>query len=645
VKILSNIHSVDDLRALQPDQLPKLAEEIRAFLIEGVSRHGGHLAPSLGSVDLTLSLHYIFNTPEDKIVWDVGHQAYTHKILTGRRERFDSLRQYKGISGFPRVGESEFDTLSVGHASTSISAGLGMAHARDLKKEKYKVVSIIGDGSLSGGLAFEGLNNLGTCSTDMIVVLNDNEMSISKNVGALSRYLTRVITDKNFNRIKSDIWGLLGHFSNVGKGIRSIVRNVDDTLKHLVIPGKFFEDMGLRYLGPVNGHDIKEMNEVFKFCRDNTSGPVLVHVQTKKGKGYSFAEDNATKFHGVGSFSPETGETKKSNSDIPTYSEVFGDTIVDLAQKDSTIVAITAAMPDGTKLTKFKQAFPERFFDVGIAEGHAVTFAAGLALSGYKPVVALYSTFLQRAYDHIIHDIALDNLNVIFAIDRAGLVGDDGPTHHGAFDISFLRTIPNVTILAPRDENELRNMLYTALVHLKGPVFIRYPRGAGRGCGFDKKYVPMQNNKPYLVKKGADCAFLTAGHMFNLAEKVSRKLDETGVKCALYDARYLKPLNEEAYVEIFKQYRHVVTFEANTVAGGYGSSILEIIHNANLEVIPAVLRVGYPDAFVTHGKIDLLHKEIGLDTESVAQRVQDFLQQEQGNLISHISPEGLEGIL
>ena len=488
-------------------------------MIEVVSHTGGHLAPSLGTVELTLALHYCFNSPEDKLIWDVGHQAYCHKIITGRKDRFNTLRQFNGISGFPRTSESEHDILSVGHASTSISGALGFAMGRDILQKKQSVIAIIGDGALTGGLALEGLNNLGSKNTSMTVILNDNEMSISRNVGALSRYLTRVITDKRYTRIKSEIWGLLGG-SNVGKSIRSIMRGIDDALKHLVIPGKLFEDMGLRYLGPIDGHNIPEMIEVFNSIK-NLPSPQLVHIVTRKGKGYSFAEKDAIKYHGISCFSRDTGEVTKASGKPPTYSEIFGRTMIELASKRSDIVAITAAMPDGTKLTQFSKEFPDRFFDVGIAEGHAVTFAAGLAHQGLRPVIAVYSTFVQRAFDQIMHDVALDKLNVVICLDRAGLVGDDGPTHHGMFDLSFLRSVPGLTIMAPRDENQLRNMLYTAVNSINGPVCIRYPRGCGLGVPIDNEF-QIVSPVPEVIRQGQDLAIVSIGDFFSIANSVCK---------------------------------------------------------------------------------------------------------------------------
>lgn len=621
-KLLDTINSPADLKRLPIGKLPLLAEEIRDFIIETVSHTGGHLAPSLGTVELTLALHYCFNSPEDKLIWDVGHQAYCHKILTGRKDRFKTLRQYDGISGFPRVSESEHDALSVGHASTSISAALGMALGRDILKKRHSVIAIIGDGALSGGLAFEGLNNLGSKNTNMTVILNDNEMSISPNVGALSRYLTRVITDKRYTRIKTEIWERLGG-TNVGKSIRSIMRGVDDALKHMVIPGKFFEDMGLRYLGPVDGHNIPEMVEVFQSIR-NLPSPQLVHIITKKGKGYSFAEKDAIKYHGISCFSRITGDVIKAQVQPPTYSEIFGKTIVELAKNRSNVVAITAAMPDGTKLSQFSKEYPDRFFDVGIAEGHAVTFAAGLALQGLHPVIALYSTFVQRAFDQIMHDVALDKLNVLICIDRAGLVGDDGPTHHGMFDISFLRTVPGLTIMAPRDENQLRHMLYTAIDCIKGPVCIRYPRGCGLGIKIDTDFKQIEGI-PEILRQGQDIAIVSIGDFYATASSVCERLIMAGFNPTLVDARYAKPLNEEFYHHLLAAHHYIITMENNSISGGFGSSLLELAHSLDIEV-PRFLRLGLPDDFVCHGDYHQIFKTLKLDTDSITEQIIQFVK-------------------
>lgn len=628
MSLLESINSPADLRRLSIDKLSQVASELRDLMISVVSQNGGHLASNLGTVELSIALHYAYATPYDKIIWDVGHQAYAHKILTGRRDAFSSLRQYNGLSGFPRRGESEYDVLSVGHASTSISAALGMAAARDLKEEKYSVVAVIGDGSLSGGLALEGLNNLGSSNTNLTVVLNDNEMSISRNVGALSRYLTRMMTDKRYNRLKSEIWELLGSLSNVGKGIRSLVSGIDDALKHLLIPGKLFEDMGLRYIGPFDGHDTAGLIEVFRAVRNISKQPVLVHVLTKKGKGYGFAENDSTKFHGIGCFSPMTGTIPSTPNKAPTFSDVFGSTIVELADQNPNIVTITAAMCEGTRLNRFKEKFPTRFFDVGIAEEHAVTFAAGLALQGMKPFVALYSTFLQRAYDQIMHDIALDKVPVVFCIDRAGLVGDDGPTHHGMFDISFLRTVPGACIMAPRDESQLRNMLYTAAKNQNGPSFIRYPRGVGLGAPIDSPMSELPIGIPELVSEGdSECALISVGDMYKLSLEIQKRLTKCGISPTLIDARFVKPLDLQSYAEIFEKYHSIITLENNSLAGGFGSAILELVSSLDLPNPPRILRIGLPDEFITHGETALLHKELGLDPDSVTKKVCKFLDE------------------
>lgn len=619
-KLIKKIDSPSDLRKLPLKKLSELSNEIRDLMIDVVSHTGGHLAPSLGTVELTLALHYCYNTPEDKLVWDVGHQTYTHKLITGRRDLFKTLRQMNGISGFPRISESEYDAFSVGHASTSISAALGMARGRDLLKENHSVVAIIGDGSLGGGLAFEGLNNLGTSFTNMTVVLNDNEMSISKNVGALSKYLTRIMTDKRYNKIKKEIWELLGG-TNVGKSIRNFLSGFDDALKHMVIPGKLFEDMGIRYLGPIDGHNIEEMVEVFRSLKKYADGPQLVHIITKKGKGFKFAENDATKYHGIGCFSRDTGDVIKLPSKIPTYSEIFGKTMIELAQKHSDIVAITAAMRDGTKLKEFSTMFPDRFFDVGIAESHAVTFAAGLALKGLRPVVVLYSTFLQRTYDQIMHDVALDNLHVIFCIDRAGLVGDDGPTHHGMFDLSFVRTVPGAVIMAPRDENQLRHMINTAITKVDGPVFIRYPRGCGIGVEIDNNLSEIPVGLPETIEKGSAVALISIGDIYKTAIETANLLKEYGIKPTIVDARFAKPLDENFYKNIFSKHNLIVTLENNTLTGGFGSAILELANSIALKKTPSIMRIGLPDSFVGHGDGKLLFEKLNLTPNKIAGKI------------------------
>jgi 1-deoxy-D-xylulose-5-phosphate synthase len=627
VKFLDTIHSPADLRKLPVNALPHLAKEIREFMIDVVSKTGGHLAPSLGAVELTIALHYVYDMPGDKIVWDVGHQAYTHKILTGRNTEFHTLRQFGGISGFPRMAESEYDSSTAGHASASISTALGIALGRDLRKEQHAVIAVIGDGALSGGLSFEGLNNLGAHDTNLTVVLNDNEMSISRNVGALSRYLTRVITDKRYYKIKGEIWDLLGNLSNVGKSIRTVVSSIDDSLKHLLIPGKLFQDMGIRYLGPIDGHDIPAMLDVFNSVKEHSKGPVIVHLLTKKGKGFSFAEENATKYHGIGCFSVSTGETVKCPGKTASYSEVFGKALVELGKIHPEIVAITAAMRDGTGLVEFSKEFPERFFDVGIAESHAVTFAAGLARKGIRPVVAIYSTFLQRSLDQIIHDVALDSLPVIFAIDRAGLVGDDGPTHHGVFDLSYLRCIPNAVIMAPRNECELRNMLFTALSHAKGPTFIRYPRGCGPGTPLDTPFTTLPVGLPEVTRLGTGCAIIAVGDFNRTANDAAALLRSDTITPTIVDAKFIKPLDRDFYLRLFSEHTHIITLENNSVRGGFGSALLECAAEAHLKKIPKFLPLGLPDVFIQHGEMEQLCASVGLDPVSVAKKIRAFVKE------------------
>jgi 1-deoxy-D-xylulose-5-phosphate synthase len=626
-RLLDNVNSPSDLKKLQISQLPDLASEIREMMIETVSKCGGHLAPSLGTVELTIALHYCYNSPDDKIIWDVGHQAYTHKILTGRKDQFQTLRQQNGISGFPKRTESPHDALTVGHASTSISAGLGMAEAHKLLGEKNAVIAVIGDGALSGGLAFEGLNNLGSSKSSMMVILNDNEMSISPNVGALSRYLTRVLTDKRYNKIKKEIWNRLSG-SNVGKSILNVVSSIDDALKHIVIPGKLFEDMGLRYFGPVDGHNIAGLIDIFRSVKDLPEARVLIHVITKKGKGYSFAESDATKYHGISSFSRETGDVIKFAAAAPTYSEVFGKTIIDLARTHKEIVAITAAMRDGTKLVDFSKEFPERFFDVGIAESHAVTFAAGLALKGLRPVVALYSTFTQRAYDQIVHDIAIEKLPVVFCLDRAGLVGDDGPTHHGLFDLSFLRSVPGAVIMAPSNEAELKDMMFTAVEYTNGPTFIRYPRGSGVGAPLDTPYKKIKIGVPEVVREGNGIAVVSIGDCLGRAVKVCDILENEGVCPQLIDARFAKPLDTTFYNQLFKNFEIIITIENNSKCGGFGSAVLEKAYESKLAIIPRIMIFGFPDEFMSHGEVESLLRSSELDAKSIADQILKYVNSE-----------------
>lgn len=623
--LLDKINSPADVKKLSDEQLKQLAAEIRQLLIKVISHTGGHLAPNLGVVELTLALHKVFNTPQDKLVFDVGHQAYIHKIITGRREQFPTLRQYGGLSGFPKRCESEHDAFGTGHSSTSISAALGMAAARDLQGEDYNVVAIIGDGSMTGGMAFEALNNAGTLHKKMVVVLNDNEMSISKNVGAMSDYLYHLRTGETYNKIKNDIEGWLKNME-FGTDVLKAIRRLKGSVKYLMVPTSIFEELGFTYLGPVDGHDIHGLIEVLQAAK-KIDGPVMVHVLTKKGKGYKPAEESPNKFHGTGPFEIATGK-KITNPAAPiSYTEVFGKTITELADSDKKIVGLTAAMPDGTGLNIFAQAHPDRFFDVGIAEQHAVTAAAGMAAAGMKPVTAIYSTFMQRAYDSILHDICMQKLHVTMCLDRAGLVGDDGYTHHGVFDYAYLRSIPNMTIMAPKDENELRHMLKTAL-SFNGPISVRYPRGSGVGVDITEPMHELPIGKAEVLREGTELCFWAIGSMVQSAVQAADKLKEQGIDAGVVNMRFAKPLDKELLIEHAKRYGKIVTLEEGVLAGGVGSEVLEILDDAGLLQQCAVLRLGIPDEFVTHGDKKLLFRDLGLDTDAIVQKAAAFVKGE-----------------
>ena len=623
--LLDKINSPADVKKLSDEQLKQLAAEIRQLLIKVISHTGGHLAPNLGVVELTLALHKVFNTPQDKLVFDVGHQAYIHKIITGRREQFPTLRQYGGLSGFPKRCESEHDAFGTGHSSTSISAALGMAAARDLQGEDYNVVAIIGDGSMTGGMAFEALNNAGTLHKKMVVVLNDNEMSISKNVGAMSDYLYHLRTGETYNKIKNDIEGWLKNME-FGTDVLKAIRRLKGSVKYLMVPTSIFEELGFTYLGPVDGHDIHGLIEVLQAAK-KIDGPVMVHVLTKKGKGYKPAEESPNKFHGTGPFEIATGK-KITNPAAPiSYTEVFGKTITELADSDKKVVGLTAAMPDGTGLNIFAQAHPDRFFDVGIAEQHAVTAAAGMAAAGMKPVTAIYSTFMQRAYDSILHDICMQKLHVTMCLDRAGLVGDDGYTHHGVFDYAYLRSIPNMTIMAPKDENELRHMLKTAL-SFNGPISVRYPRGSGVGVDITEPMHELPIGKAEVLRDGTELCFWAIGSMVQSAVQAADKLKEQGIDAGVVNMRFAKPLDKELLIEHAKRYGKLVTLEEGVLAGGVGSEVLEILDDAGLLQQCAVLRLGIPDEFVTHGDKKLLFRDLGLDTDAIVQKAAAFVKGE-----------------
>ena len=601
----------------------KLAAEIRELLIDTVSHTGGHLAPNLGVVELTLAIHRVFDTPKDKIVFDVGHQSYVHKIVTGRADRFHTLRTKDGISGFPKIKESEHDSFGTGHSSTSISAALGMALARDMNGEDHQVLAVIGDGSMTGGQAFEALNHAGNTDAHMIVILNDNEMSIAKNVGALSEYLSKARVASSYNKIKQDAETFLKQIPAVGDKAFKTVKKMKDGLSYLLVsPGMVFEELGFHYYGPIDGHNIELLTEMLTKAK-HREGPVLVHVLTKKGKGYKPAEEHADLFHGVGPFCVETGKVHKKPS-APSYTSVFSDALIALAEKDVDIIGITAAMPEGTGLKKFSQRFPKQFFDVGIAEQHAVTLAAGLAMAGKKPVVALYSTFAQRAYDQILHDVCVQDLPVVFAIDRAGLVGEDGPTHHGVFDISYLRLIPNIVIMAPKDENELRKMLASAISY-PHPVALRYPRGSGLGVEMEAEPSVLTLGKGEVVREGRDVAFLTLGTMVHNCELAADILAEQNIKAGVINLRFAKPLDKELIIKTAMQYRYLVTVEENALHGGIGSAVMELLNEAGLHGVK-VLRLGIPDRFIEHGARALLLKDLALDEAGIARQTELFLE-------------------
>ena len=622
-EILPQINSPQDLKHLGVPELAQLAKELREFIVTTVSNTGGHLAPSLGAVELTLAIHHAYNAPRDKIIWDVGHQAYVHKIITGRRELFGTIRQHGGISGFPKVDESPYDAFGVGHASTAISAALGMACARDHEGDDYAVVAIVGDGALTGGLSYEGLNNAGALSRDMVVVLNDNAMSISRNVGAISKYLTTLITTPAYNRLKTDIWNLTGKLSFVGSRIRGIAKRLEEGLKAVLVPGMFFESLGFRYFGPIDGHNIAGLLHIFHDIR-KLKGPILLHVVTKKGKGYTPAENNASVFHGLGKFDPMTGEPKKAGGNVPTYTQVFADSIVDIAKRKPKVVAITAAMALGTGLYKFSEIYPDRFYDVGIAEGHAVTFAAGLAIRGMRPVVAIYSTFLQRCYDQIIHDVALQKLPVVFALDRAGIVGDDGPTHHGTFDLSYLRNIPGMVIMAPKDEEELRHMLWTALEYEEGPVAVRYPRGRAVGVPMSKDFQKLPIGVSEVIRKGKDVAILAIGSMVVNAMDAARTLQQDGITAEVINARFVKPMDTEMLQRVLTNFKLVVTVEENVLKGGFGSEVVEFSADRDLRHAQ-IVRMGIPDCFIEHGDKDKLCSAIDLTAKGIAEKIRSVL--------------------
>lgn len=613
--LLDRIERENDVKKLRAEELEELAAEIRQFLIEKISMTGGHLASNLGVVELTIAMHRVFQLPEDKMIWDVGHQSYTHKILTGRRAGFDDLRKYGGMSGFPKRKESACDAFDTGHSSTSISAGLGYVQARDLLGQDYSVLSVIGDGAMTGGMAYEALNNAARIKTNFIIILNDNEMSISENVGGMSDYLARLRTADIYTGLKKGVTNTLHRIPVAGDSIIEQIRRTKNSIKQLVVPGMLFEDMGITYLGPIPGHDIGMLCRALREAK-KVEGPVLLHVLTQKGKGYEPAEQEPARFHGTGPFDIETGKpvgTKKKD----TYTDVFSKVICDIGRRNPRVAVITAAMADGTGLSEFQRRFPKRFFDVGIAEGHAVTFAAGLAAGGMKPVFAVYSSFLQRGYDQIIHDVGLQNLPVVFAVDRAGLVGSDGETHQGIFDLSYLGSIPNMTVMSPKNRWELADMLRFA-VDYEGPIALRYPRGtAYDGC--EEFRSPIRYGKSEVIYEEESIAIVSVGHMFEEALKTRRLIKETGYNCSLVNARFVKPIDSEMIEELAKRHSLIVTIEENVLCGGFGEQVTEYVSAQGLPV--KVLNLALPDDYIEHGSVDVLRREVLLDAPSMMKRI------------------------
>jgi 1-deoxy-D-xylulose-5-phosphate synthase len=614
LSFLEKINSPNDLKKMSKNDLPLLASEIRKIIIDVVSKNGGHLAPSLGTVELAIAIHYVFNAPDDKIIWDVGHQSYAHKLLTGRRERFHTLRQYNGICGFTRMSESPYDAFSTGHSSTSISAGLGIACAKRLKNDNSKVIAVIGDGSMTAGLAYEGLNQAGDINKNILVILNDNDMSIAHNVGALSSLLSRAFSAKYLQDFKKEVGDFLKSLPKFGDDIYQFAKRSKESFKTFITPGMLFEAFNFEYFGPINGHKLDHLIDILNNVKC-LNEPVLLHVTTTKGKGYPPSEENPIYFHGVGCFDADTGESIKEDCTIPTYTHVFGQTLLKMASEDPRIIAVTAAMPEGTGLSDFAHAYPDRFFDVGIAEQHAVTFAAGLATEGLRPVVAIYSTFLQRAYDQILHDVCIEAIPVIFAVDRGGIVGEDGATHNGVFDLSYLRSLPNMVVMAPKDENELCRMLATAIAH-NGPIAIRYPRGTAEGEKLENQDVPIPIGKGEVLKKGDDVLIFAIGRSVNEALSAHAMLKKHNISATVVNCRFVKPLDAELIGSLSRKIPRIITIEENVRQGGFGSAVLECL--ADQEITGFRLKcIGIPDTFVEHGAQEFLRSKYCVDASAI----------------------------
>jgi len=627
--LLFKVDSPEDIRDFSIAQLKELCEEIREYMVDVVSQIGGHFGGGLGALELTVALHKVFDTPVDKLVWDTGHQAYPHKIITGRRDELKTIRKLNGISGFLKRTESKYDEFGAGHASTSISAALGIAAANDLNGEPdKKVVAIIGDGAMTGGMAYEAMNNAGFIKKNLIVVLNDNNMSIAPNVWQISNYFNEVISHPEYNKLKGAIWELTGKLDQFGDRIRSVAGRLESGIKAIVTPGMLFEALGFRYFGPINGHNISKLIKLFEHVKE-LKGPILVHVISEKGKGYKPAEGSRSQFHGVTPFDKVTGEMQKKPGGPPSYTSIFGKALIEIMKDNEKVVGITAAMPDGTGLKYVQDEFPKRYFDVGIAEEHGVTFAAGLATQGIIPVVAIYSTFLQRAIDQIIHDVALQKLHVVFVLDRAGLVGADGPTHHGSFDLSYLRFIPGIVIMSPKDEAELRNMLFTATSYTGGPIVLRYPRGSALGVEVKEGFEALEIGKAEKLNAGKDVAILSVGSMVEYSKKAIEKLKADGIDACHYNMRFIKPLDTQVLDEIAEQFDKIITVEENALSGGFGSGVLEYFNEKNYK--NDVLRIGLPDKFIDHGSQAELHNLLNIDPDGITAQINQFIKGNKKN--------------
>ncbi|MFO7525516.1 MAG: 1-deoxy-D-xylulose-5-phosphate synthase [Ignavibacteriaceae bacterium] len=619
--VLSKVNYPGDIKNLTVQELKVLCSDLRNYLVDTISEIGGHFGGGLGTVELTVAIHKVFNTPYDQVVWDTGHQAYPHKILTGRKEALKKIRRLYGISGFLKRSESEYDSFGAGHASTSISAALGMAVARDIKDEKRKVIAIIGDGAMTGGMAYEAMNNSGILKSDLIVVLNDNRMSIAPNVWQISNYFTEMIAHPDYNKFKGQIWDLTGKLDQFGDRLRKIASRLETGIKAVITPGMLFEALGFRYFGPVNGHNIHQLVKLFEQVK-SLKGPILIHAITEKGKGYKPAEGHWQRLHASTPFDKLTGKAIKKGSSPASYTKIFGDALVQIVKENPKVVGITGAMPDGTGLDILQKECPKNYFDVGIAEEHAVTFSAGLATQGIIPVVTIYSTFLQRAFDQIIHDVSLQKLHVVFAMDRAGLVGADGPTHHGAFDLSYLRMIPEMVIMAPKDESELRDMLYTATIYQKGPIALRYPRGTALGVQLKEGFDVIEIGKAEKLTSGKDAAILALGSMVEYAVKAAEKLSEEGISCEVINMRFVKPLDTDLLDDVASRHSRIITLEENALAGGFGSAVVEYFADQNYK--NDILRIGLPDSFIDHGTQEELHKLLGIDPDGITEKIKSF---------------------